>query len=137
VAGQISLPAVLLCGIVIASLGVLNDITVTQAAAVWELHATDPAQSTARLFRSAMRIGRDHIASTVYTLVFAYAGAALPILLLIDISHQPTSSVLTSEPLAEEIARTLAGSIGLVLAVPLTTAIAVALARRSTPGRLG
>ncbi len=132
-AGQVSLPAVLLGGIVIASLGVLNDITVTQAAAVWELHAADPTRSAARLFASAMRIGRDHIASTVYTLVFAYAGASLPVLLLIDISHAPISGVLTSEPLAEEIARTLAGSIGLVLAVPLTTAVAVALARRSTP----
>jgi uncharacterized membrane protein len=131
-AGQISLPAVLLCGIVIASLGVLNDITVTQASAVWELHAADPTASAARLFAAAMRIGRDHIASTVYTLVFAYAGASLPVLLLIDISHAPLTGVLTSEPLAEEIARTLAGSIGLVLAVPLTTAVAVALARRSS-----
>jgi uncharacterized membrane protein len=114
---------------------VLNDITVTQAAAVWELHAADPTRSATRLFAAAMRIGRDHIASTVYTLVFAYAGASLPVLLLIDLSHAPLSGVLTSEPLAEEIARTLAGSVGLVLAVPLTTAVAVALARRSTVER--
>jgi uncharacterized membrane protein len=134
-AGQIQLSGLLLCGIVIASLGVLNDVTVTQASAVWELHAIDPGQSPARLFAAAMRIGRDHIASTVYTLVFAYAGAALPILLLIDIAHAPLSGVITSEPLAEEIARTLVGAIGLVLAVPITTAIAVLLAHRGTVER--
>jgi uncharacterized membrane protein len=76
-----------------------------------------------------MRIGRDHIASTVYTIVFAYAGAALPILLLINISQSPLGVVLTGEALAEEIIRTLVGSIGLVLSVPLTTAVGVALVR--------
>jgi uncharacterized membrane protein len=126
-AGQIQLSGLLLCGIVIASLGVLNDVTVTQASAVWELHSTDPTQSRAQLFASGMRIGRDHIASTVYTLVFAYAGTALPVLLLITIAQAPLGGVLTSEPLAEEIARTLVGAIGLVLAVPLTTAVATAL----------
>src|SRR5882757_6835335 len=100
-AGQIQLSGLLLCGIVIASLGVLNDVTVTQASAVWELHAVDPTQSRAQLFASGMRIGRDHIASTVYTLVFAYAGTALPVLLLINIAHAPLGGVLTSEPLAE------------------------------------
>lgn len=129
-AGQISLSGLLLCGLVIASLGVLNDVTVTQASAVWELHETDPGQSRAQLFAAGMRIGRDHIASTVYTLVFAYAGSALPVLLLITLAHAPLGGVLTSEPLAEEIARTLVGSIGLVLAVPLTTAVATALVRR-------
>jgi uncharacterized membrane protein len=130
-AGQIRLSGLLLCGIVIASLGVLNDVTVTQASAVWELHATDPTQSRARLFAAGMRIGRDHIASTVYTLVFAYAGTALPVLLLITLAQAPLGGVLTSEPLAEEIARTLVGSIGLVLAVPLTTAVATALVGRA------
>jgi len=130
-AGHIKLSGLLICGIVIASLGVLNDVTVTQASAVWELHALDPAQSAARLFGAAMRIGRDHIASTVYTLVFAYAGTALPILLLIELAHSPLTGVLTSEPLAEEISRTLVGTVGLVLAVPLTTFVAVGLARKS------
>jgi uncharacterized membrane protein len=134
-AGQIQLSGLLLCGIVIASLGVLNDVTVTQASAVWELHATDPTQSRARLFAAGMRIGRDHIASTVYTLVFAYAGTALPVLLLITIAQAPLGGVLTSEPLAEEIARTLVGAIGLVLAVPLTTAVAVALVGHSAVTR--
>jgi uncharacterized membrane protein len=130
---KVDLSGLLLGGIVIGSLGVLNDVTVTQASAVWELHETDPTQSRARLFAAGMRIGRDHIASTVYTLVFAYAGTALPVLLLINIAHAPLGGVLTSEPLAEEVARTLVGSIGLVLAVPLTTAVATALVGRSRP----
>jgi uncharacterized membrane protein len=76
-----------------------------------------------------MRIGRDHIASVVYTIVFAYAGTALPVLLLINLSNRPLGTILTGEALGQEIVRTLVGSIGLVLAVPLTTAVGVALAR--------
>ena len=76
-----------------------------------------------------MRIGRDHIASTVYTIVFAYAGAALPVLLLINLSQRPLGVTLTSEVLSEELVRTLVGAIGLVLSVPLTTAVGVALVR--------
>jgi uncharacterized membrane protein len=116
-------------GIVIASLGILNDVTVTQASAVWELRDLDPTASPRRLFGGAMRIGRDHIASSVYTIVFAYAGAALPVLLLINLADRPLSTILTGEALGQEIVRTLVGSIGLVLAVPLTTAVGVALVR--------
>jgi uncharacterized membrane protein len=136
VAGHVQLPGLLLAGVIVASLGILNDITVTQASAVWELRAVSPHVSPGRLFSGAMRIGRDHIASTVYTIVFAYAGAALPVLLLINISQRPLGTVLTSEVVAEELVRTLVGSIGLVLSVPLTTAVGVALvrfARGSTP----
>ena len=129
VAGQVRLSGLLLCGIIVASLGILNDVTVTQASAVWELHALRPDTPVARLFSGAMRIGRDHIASTVYTIVFAYAGAALPILLLINLSGLPLGTIVTNEALAEEIVRTLVGSIGLVLSVPLTTAVGVALVR--------
>jgi uncharacterized membrane protein len=129
IAGQVKLSGLLLCGIIVASLGILNDVTVTQASAVWELRAANPAAPPRQLFSGAMRIGRDHIASTVYTIVFAYAGAALPILLLINISQSPLGVVLTGEALAEEIIRTLVGSIGLVLSVPLTTAVGVALVR--------
>jgi uncharacterized membrane protein len=129
VAGQVKLSGLLLCGIIIASLGILNDVTVTQASAVWELHALRPESAPTRLFAGAMRIGRDHIASTVYTIVFAYAGAALPILLLINLSGLPLGTIITNEALAEEIVRTLVGSIGLVLSVPLTTAVGVALVR--------
>jgi uncharacterized membrane protein len=138
VAGQVQLSGLLLAGIVVASLGILNDVTVTQASAVWELRALDPNAPAGRLFAGAMRIGRDHIASTVYTIVFAYAGSALPVLLLINLSDRPASTILTGEALGEEIVRTLVGSIGLVLSVPLTTAVGVALvkfARGSRPRR--
>ena len=129
VAGQVQLSGLLLAGIVVASLGILNDVTVTQASAVWELRALDPTAPPRRLFAGAMRIGRDHIASSVYTIVFAYAGSALPVLLLINLSNRPASTVLTGEALGQEIVRTLVGSIGLVLSVPLTTAVGVALVR--------
>jgi uncharacterized membrane protein len=133
-AGQVRLSGLLLCGIIVASLGVLNDVTVTQASAVWELHALRPDSSPTRLFTAAMRIGRDHIASSVYTIVFAYAGSALPVLLLINLSQRPLDTLLTSEALAQEIIRTLVGSIGLVLSVPLTTAVGVALVRFARTG---
>jgi uncharacterized membrane protein len=126
-ADQVSLSGLLLCGMVIATLGVLNDVTVTQASAVWELHALQPEASATRLFAGGMRIGRDHIASTVYTIAFAYAGSALPILLLIHLYQRPLWQILTSEVLAQEVVAILVGAIGLVLAVPLTTAVGVAL----------
>jgi uncharacterized membrane protein len=129
VAGQVRLSGLLLAGIVIATLGILNDVTVTQASAVWELRELDPTVSPRRLFAGAMRIGRDHIASSVYTIVFVYAGAALPVLLLINLADRPLNTILTGEALSQEIVRTLVGSIGLVLSVPLTTAVGVALVR--------
>lgn len=119
-----ALRGVFLCGVVLAGLGVLNDVTITQASAVWELRALDQSASRRDLFTRAMRIGRDHIASTVYTIAFAYAGAALPVLLLLQVYQLPMRQTLGSGEFAEEIARTLVGSIGLVLAIPLTTAIA-------------
>jgi uncharacterized membrane protein len=127
---QFSLSDVLLAGIVIGALGALNDVTVTQASAVWELHAADPTFRPSALYRSAMRIGRDHIASTVDTLVLAYAGASLPLLILFTLGDRPTGDILTSEIVAVEIVRTLVGSIGLVASVPLTTALAAAVVTR-------
>jgi uncharacterized membrane protein len=129
VAGHVQLSGLLLAGVIVASLGILNDVTVTQASAVWELRAANPDATPARLFSGAMRIGRDHIASTVYTIVFAYAGAALPVLLLINLSQRPLETILTGEAIGEELVRTLVGSIGLVLSVPLTTAVGVSLVR--------
>ncbi|WP_431836694.1 YibE/F family protein [Cellulomonas sp. Y8] len=122
------LQGILLCGIVLAGLGVLNDVTITQVSAVWEIRALSPAASRRDLFRGGMRIGRDHIASTVYTVAFAYLGAALPLILLVAMSDRTLLDTLTSGEIAEEVVRTLVGSIGLVLAIPLTTAIAAALA---------
>jgi len=114
----------LTCAIIVAGLGVLNDVTITQSSAVWELRAAAPSMGRRELFRSGMRIGRDHIASTIYTIVFAYAGAALPVLMLLFLYERPVLDLLQTESLSEEIVRTLASAIGLVLAVPVTTAIA-------------
>ncbi|HSN43786.1 MAG TPA: YibE/F family protein [Propionibacteriaceae bacterium] len=123
-APDLMLTSVVVCGIIVAGLGVLNDVTITQASSVWELAHTQPSKRS--LFISAMRIGRDHIASTVYTTAFASAGAVLPVLLLLTITQRPLLQVLPTEQFAGEVIRTLVGSIGLVAAVPLTTAIAVA-----------
>ena len=124
--GTISLSGLLLAGFVIGTLGVLNDVTITQASATFEL-ASVPGESRLDAFRGGMRVGRDHIASTVYTLVFAYAGTALPLLLLFSVAGQPISGLLTGEAVAIELARTFVGGIALALSVPLTTAIAAAL----------
>ena len=124
-APAMQLRSVLLAGTLLAGLGVLNDTTITQASAVWELHAADPNATRRRLFSQGMRIGRDHIASTIYTIAFAYVGATLPLVLLVSMSTDiPLLQAVTSGELAEEVARTLVGSIGLVLAIPLTTVIA-------------
>lgn len=117
----IDFSGVVLAGVVVAGLGVLNDVTITQASAIWQLHEVDPAMGWRELYRRGMAVGRDHIASTVYTIVFAYAGASLPLLMLFEIYAQPWDVVLTSAGLAEEVIRTLVGSIALVLAVPVTT----------------
>jgi uncharacterized membrane protein len=118
------LRGIALCGIVLAGMGVLNDVTITQASAVWELRGVAPAASRTELFTRAMRIGRDHIASTVYTIAFAYVGAALPLLMMVWLVDQTPATALSSGEIAEEVVRTLVGSIGLVLAIPVTTAIA-------------
>lgn len=127
-APDLHMQAVVAASMVIAGLGVLNDVTVTQASAVWEMRALRPTARAGELFASAMRIGRDHIASSVYTLVFAYAGSAMTILLLITAYQRGLAEMATTEELAQEIVRTLVGAIGLVLAVPVTTVIAVVLA---------
>lgn len=124
----LSMHEIVAATMVIAGLGVLNDVTVTQASAVWELRALQPVATRRSLFASAMRIGRDHIASSVYTLVFAYAGSAMTVLLLITAYQRGLAEMATTEQIAQEIVRTLVGAIGLVLAVPVTTAFAVALA---------
>jgi uncharacterized membrane protein len=122
--GELNFKGLLTCAIIVAGLGVLNDVTITQSSAVWELRAAAPDLPRRRLFGSAMRIGRDHIASTIYTIVFAYAGAALSVLLVLFLYQRPLLDLLGTEEIAAEIVRTLASSIGLVLAVPITTAIA-------------
>ncbi|WP_328676808.1 YibE/F family protein [Streptomyces sp. NBC_00322] len=132
---SIDLSGLLLAGVIIGSLGVLDDVTVTQTSAVWELHEANPSMGWRGLYRAGIRIGRDHIASVVNTLVLAYAGAALPLLLLFSIAQSSVGTVANSELVAEEIVRTLVGSIGLVASVPVTTALAalVVSADRSGP----
>ncbi|GCB47756.1 YibE/F family protein [Streptomyces sp. NL15-2K] len=121
---SIDMSGLLLAGVIIGSLGVLDDVTVTQTSAVWELHEANPTMGWRGLYRAGIRIGRDHIASVVNTLVLAYAGAALPLLLLFSIAQSSVGTVANSELVAEEIVRTLVGSIGLVASVPVTTALA-------------
>ncbi|MFF4295112.1 YibE/F family protein [Streptomyces vinaceus] len=131
---DIDMSGLLLAGVIIGSLGVLDDVTVTQTSAVWELHAADSSMGPRALYRAAIRIGRDHIASVVNTLVLAYAGAALPLLLLFSIANSSMGSVANSELVAEEIVRTLVGSIGLVASVPVTTALAALVVSADRPG---
>jgi uncharacterized membrane protein len=126
-AGHVSFQGLLTCTIIVAGLGVLNDVTITQASAVWELRAAAANMTRPQLFASSMRIGRDHIASTIYTIMFAYTGTALTVLLLFFVYERPLIELLSTEDIAEEVTRTLASAIGLVLAVPITTLIAVGL----------
>lgn len=130
----LDLRGLLLAGIVIGALGVLDDVTVTQAVTVAEM--TPGATSRWELYRAAIRVGRAHVASAVNTIVLAYAGASLPLLLLIAAGSEPVSDLLTSEFLAQEILRSAVGTIGLVASVPITTGLAALVADlRTAPGR--
>lgn len=131
---SIDMSGLLLAGVIIGSLGVLDDVTVTQTSAVWELHDANPTMGWRGLYRAGIRIGRDHIASVVNTLVLAYAGAALPLLLLFSIAQSSVGTVANSELVAEEIVRTLVGSIGLVASVPVTTVLAALVVSADRPG---
>ncbi|WP_307786696.1 YibE/F family protein [Rhodococcus sp. KRD197] len=126
---NVSITGLLLAGFIIGSLGVLNDVTITQASSAFEIAAADATATRRSIFTSAMRVGRDHIASTVYTLVLAYAGGALPLLLLFSVAGRSIQDVLTGDAVAIEIVRSAVGGIALSLSVPLTTAIAALLAR--------
>lgn len=131
---KLDMSGLLLAGVIIGSLGVLDDVTVTQTSAVWELHDANPTMGWRGLYRAGIRIGRDHIASVVNTLVLAYAGAALPLLLLFSIAQSDVGTVANSELVAEEIVRTLVGSIGLVASVPVTTLLAALVVSADRPG---
>jgi len=122
--GAIDVKGLLLAGIIVGVLGVLDDVTVSQAAVVQQLKAANPLLPFGQLFRRAMAVGRDHIASMVNTLVLVYAGAAMPLLLLLANSPQPFWQLINYEIIAEEIVRMLVASLGLIAAVPLTTFLA-------------
>ncbi|GAA3699483.1 hypothetical protein GCM10022224_076810 [Nonomuraea antimicrobica] len=124
----------LLASIIIGALGVLDDVTVTQAVTVAELAHANPSYGFTRLYRAAGRIGRAHIASVINTIILAYAGASLPLLLLFSIGEQPLSQVLTTPVIAQEIVRSVVGTLGLIAAVPITTALAAFTAARQRDG---
>jgi uncharacterized membrane protein len=122
--GTLDLTGLLLGGIIIGLLGVLDDVSITQASVVQELKGANPQFGFRDLYTRALRVGRDHVGSLVNTLALAYAGAALPLLLLLSYSESSMYSLMNQEVLAAEVLRIVVGSIGLVLAVPLTTAMA-------------
>jgi uncharacterized membrane protein len=126
---SIDLRGLLLAGLVIGALGVLDDVTVTQTAAVWELAHADPAASRRTLFSAGLRIGREHVSAAVNTLVLAYAGASLTLLLLFAGSGQGPLDTVTTELVAQEVVRALVGGLGIVAAVPVTTMVAALVVR--------
>lgn len=123
--GAVNVKGLLLAGMMIGTLGVLDDVTVSQAVVVRQLRRANKGLGFPELYRLAMEVGQDHIASMVNTLILVYTGAALPLLLLFIDTPQPFGVIINHEMLAEEVVRTLVGSIGLVLAVPITTLLAV------------
>jgi uncharacterized membrane protein len=127
--GDVNLRGLVLGGIIIGSLGVLDDVCVGQASAVFELVNANRDLGWRDLFRSSLNIGRDHIAAMVNTLLLAYVGASLPLMLVFTLYQEPIMRRINREPIAEEIVRTLVGSVGLVLAVPITGLLASLLAR--------
>jgi uncharacterized membrane protein len=136
-AADVSLQGLLLAGMVIGALGVLDDVTISQASTVLALRRANPGLALRRLFGLAMDVGRDHVSATVNTLVLAYVGAALPILLLFSAADLGVGDALNLEVVAKEIVATLVGSIGLIAAVPITTGLAALLALSVEPERLG
>ena len=133
-AGKVDMPRLVLAGVVVGSLGALVDMAVGQASTVFELSATSDLRGR-RLYGSALNVGRDHIGSLVNTLALAYFGGALPLIVLVSLGFQPLSVSINSEEITQSVMAVLIASIGLVLCVPLTTAIAVVLARRVAPAR--
>jgi uncharacterized membrane protein len=132
----ISLQGLLLAGMIIAALGVLDDVTVSQSSTVLALRAANPGQNFRELFMRAMDVGRDHVSATVNTLVLAYVGASLPLMLIFSSSRIGFVDAVNLELIAKEVVATLVGSIGLIAAVPITTALAALLAGRMSQDEL-
>jgi uncharacterized membrane protein len=133
---ELSLQGLVLAGMVIGALGVLDDLTVSQSSTVMALRRANPSLSFRQLFRSALTVGHDHIAATVNTLVLAYAGASLPILLVFSLADTSLGEAINFEVVAEAVIGMLVGSISLIAAVPVTTALAALLALRLERGAL-
>lgn len=131
----IDVSGLVLAGMVLGAAGALDDVTVTQSSAVWQLRGVRPDATSSDLWRAGLRIGQHHIGSTVNTLLLAYLGASLPLAVLFILAQQSLGTVVNSEVVAVEVIRTLVGSIGLVSAVPVTTWLAARIA--SGTGRIG
>jgi uncharacterized membrane protein len=132
---RLDLQGLLLAGIIVGTLGALDDIAVGQSSAIFELARANPRLNWRALFRHGMNIGRDHIAAMVNTLLLAYVGAALPLVLLFSVYAEPLGITMNREIVAEEIVRTLVGSIGLLAGVPLTSLIAAWIAQQRAGGQ--
>jgi uncharacterized membrane protein len=135
--GELDLRGLVLAGLIVAALGVLDDVTVSQASTVFAVHDADPQQTFAQLVTRGMRVGRDHIASVVNTLFLAYAGASLGLLVLFSVSGLPVRELVNTELVAVELVKTMVGSLGLLAAVPLTTVIAAASVAGTEPSGHG
>jgi uncharacterized membrane protein len=127
---RLSLEGIVLAGMLVGALGVIADTAVTQASAVTALRRTNPALGARRLYREAFTVGRDHLSATIHTLVLAYTGAALPLLLVMRQARLPLGDALNAQTIAEPIVATLVGCIALIAAVPLTTSLAATLVAR-------
>ena len=133
----LSISGLLVAGIVIGALGVLDDVTISQASTVLALRAAAPEEGFASLYRRAIEVGRDHVSATVNTLVLAYVGSSLPLLLIFGVGELGAWDTVNLEIVAKEVVAMLVGSIGIIAAVPLTTALAAWMARSIPPERLG
>jgi uncharacterized membrane protein len=130
---HVSLEGIVIAGMVIGAVGVLADMAVTQASAVMALRRTNPSLTARQLYREAFTVGRDHLSATINTLVLAYVGASLPLLLVIHSAAVTTGDAINTQDIAEPIVATLVGSIGLIASVPLTTGLAAVLASNVPP----
>lgn len=134
---RVNMEGLLLAGIVIGSLGVLDDVTITQAATVGEVARANPSYSVRQLYRAGTRVGRSHIASVINTIILAYAGSSLPLLILVVATNDPLGDVVTDQIIAQEIVRGAVATLGLIAAVPITTALAALTAREVVSQRPG
>lgn len=130
--GNLDFVALLVGGIIIGVIGVIDDVSITQASVVRELWSANPDLAPAKLYARALKVGKDHMGAVINTLILAYAGASLPLVLLLYVSDTPALELINREVIATEIVRSIVGSIGLIMAVPLTTLIAVLLMRNQS-----
>lgn len=131
--GSLDFVALLVGGIIIGVIGVIDDVSITQASVVNQLRSANPSLPLRTLYAKGLKVGRDHMGAVINTLILAYAGASLPLVLLLYVSDTPMLELINRELIATEIVRSIVGSVGLLLAVPLTTLIAVFLMRKGDP----